>query len=230
MQFQIDMVLLSVLVSVVLSSVLSAYLFRIWYLQRARLYTDLPLVFGISFLAQSLNMFILTLVNLGFVEMTMILFRLRAVVISGACIPVLGALLQIWAPRIQKHHLRIESLFGASWFAVAFLSSDEVAAMSVLIPMLLAVGVGMLVTFAVTWKTGRLKEVRSDLMVVAGLFGLVSQALRVPLMATHYFFVPDVLLAVSSIGTVLALTNPWYRLDDTKRASTVEIETRVGAY
>jgi hypothetical protein len=230
MQLQIDMVLLSVLITVVLSSVLSAYLFRVWYRQSARLYTDLPLVFGISFLAQSLNMFILTLANLGFVEMTLILFRIRAVVISGACIPVLGALLQIWAPRIQRHHLRIEFLFGASWFAVAFLSPNEVMAMSMLIPMLLAVGVGMLVTFIVTWKTGRLKEVRSDLMVVAALLGLLSQALRVPLMATQYFFLPDIFLAFSSIGTVLALTNPWYRPDDLMRASPVEIEPRVGAY
>ncbi|MHA2601694.1 MAG: hypothetical protein AM324_006145 [Candidatus Thorarchaeota archaeon SMTZ1-83] len=230
MQFQIDMVLLSVLVTVILSSILSAYLFRVWYRQSARLYTDLPLVFGISFLAQSINMFILTLVNLGFAEMTLTLFRIRAIVISGACIPVLGALLQIWAPRIQKHHLRIEFLFAASWFAITFLSPNEVMAMSVLIPMLLAVGVGMLVTFTVTWKTGRLKEVRSDLMVIAGLFGLVSQVLRVPLMATQYFFIPDVFLAVSSIGTVLALTNPWYRPDDFARVSPIEVEPRIGTY
>jgi hypothetical protein len=37
-----------------------------------------------------------------------------------------------------------------------------------------------------------------------------SQILRVPLLATSLFYLPDVLLAISMVLTAIAFGNPWY--------------------
>lgn len=204
------MVLISSIATILISAVISVYLGRQWYRQEARLITDLPLVFAISFVSQTLNMMILTLPNVGLLEPSMELFRLRSVVISGATVPILGALLQIWAPSIQKYHNRLVYLLLLYWVSVALFGTTEQFVMIMTIPVILILGLMMMATFAITWKTGRLKEVRSDLMIISVLFGMMSQVLRVPFISTPFFYIPDVLLTVSMVGTALALTNPWY--------------------
>ena len=95
------------------------------------------------------------------------------------------------------------------------------------IPLILIFGFVMMATFIITWKTGRLKEVRSDLMIVSIMCGMASQILRVPLLASIFFYVPDLLLMLSMIFTAVAFGNPWYRKDlKTKEttASPSEIE------
>lgn len=82
--------------------------------------------------------------------------------------------------------------------------------MTLLIPVLLILGIIMMLTFIITWRTGRLKEVRSDFMVISVLFGMASQVLRVPLLATSIFYIPDVLLTISMVLTAIAFANPWY--------------------
>jgi hypothetical protein len=87
---------------------------------------------------------------------------------------------------------------------------SETLIMSLLIPVLFVLGIMMMFTFIITWRTGRLKEVRSELMVVSVLFGMASQILLVPFLSTSLFYVPDVLLAISMVLTALAFGNPWY--------------------
>ena len=218
------MVLISSMATILISAVISIYLGRQWYRQEARLMTDLPLVFAISFVSQTLNMMILTLPNIGLLEPSMELFRLRSVVISGATVPVLGALLQIWAPSIQKYHNRLVYLLLLYWLSVALLGATEQFVMIMTIPVMLLLGVMMMATFAITWKTGRLKEVRSDFMIISVLFGMMSQVLRVPLISTPLFYVPDVLLTISMVGIALALTNPWYHREmKTQKAESPEM-------
>jgi len=220
MQAGADLVLISSIATIMVSAVISVYLGRQWYRQEARLITDLPLVFAISFVSQTLNMMILTLPNVGLLEPSMGLFRLRSVVIGGATVPVLGALLQIWAPSIQKYHNRVVYLLLLYWVSVALFGATEQIVMVMTIPVMLVLGVMMMATFAITWKTGRLKEVRSDLMIISVLFGMMSQVLRVPFISTPLFYIPDVLLTISMVGTALALTNPWYHRE--MRAQTAE--------
>jgi hypothetical protein len=198
--------------TVVIAGTLSAYLGRKWLSQENRLMTDLPLVFAIAFIGQAFNIAIVTLQHSGILPTTMIFFRIRTIGIGGSIVPIFGAILQIWAPSIQRYHNRLVYLLTLYWLGIDFLVATETLIMSLLIPVLVVVGLIMMVTFIITWRTGRLKEVRSELMVLSVLFGLSSQVLRVPLLATSLFYVPDVLLMISMILTAVAFGNPWYNI------------------
>ena len=210
MQIGTDLVLLSSMATVVIAVSLSGYLGRKWLSQENRLITDLPLVFAVAFVGQAFNIAIVTLQHIGILPLTMIFFRIRTIGIGGSIIPVFGAILQIWAPSIQKYHNRLVYLLTLYWLGIDFLVDSETLIMSLLIPVLLVLGLMMMATFMITLRTGRLKEVRSDLMVLSVLFGLVSQVLRVPLLTTSLFYLPDVLLTISMILTAVAFGNPWY--------------------
>ena len=210
MQIGTDLVLLSSLATVVISAVIGAYLGRKWLAQEARLLTDLPLVFAIAFVSQAFNITIVTLQHIGLLPPTMIFFRIRTIGIGGSIIPIFGAILQIWAPSIQKYHNRLVYLLAFYWLTIDFLGATEQLIMTLLIPVLIVIGIIMMATFIITWRTGRLKEVRSELMVISVLFGMASQVLRVPLLTTSLFYVPDVLLTISMVLTAFAFGNPWY--------------------
>ena len=210
MQIGTDLVLLSSMATVVIAVSLSGYLGRKWLSQENRLMTDLPLVFAIAFVGQAFNIAIVTLQHIGILPATMIFFRIRTIGIGGSIIPIFGAILQIWAPSIQKYHNRMVYLLTLYWLGIDFLVASETLIMSLLIPVLVVIGLIMMATFIITWRTGRLKEVRSELMVLSVLFGLSSQVLRVPLLTTNLFYMPDVLLMISMILTAVAFGNPWY--------------------
>ena len=210
MQIGTDLVLLSSMAIVSIAVFLSGYLSRKWLSQENRLMTDLPLVFAIAFMGQAFNIAIVTLQHSGILPATMIFFRIRTIGIGGSIIPIFGAILQIWAPSIQRYHNRMVYLLTLYWLGIDFLVPNETLIMSLLIPVLVIIGIIMMATFIITWRTGRLKEVRSELMVVSVLFGMASQVLRVPLLATSLFYVPDVLLMISMIVTAFAFGNPWY--------------------
>ena len=210
MQIGTDLVLLSSMATVVIAVSLSGYLGRKWLSQENRLITDLPLVFAIAFVGQAFNIAILTLQHIGLLPATMLFFRIRTIGIGASIIPIFGAILQIWAPSIQRYHNRMVFLLALYWLGIDFLVASETLIMSLLIPVLVINGLIMMATFIITWRTGRLKEVRSELMVLSVLFGLASQVLRVPLLATSLFYVPDVLLMISMILTAVAFGNPWY--------------------
>lgn len=214
MQTGTELVILSSLATIALSGTIGVYLLRLWWGQPTRLMTDLPLVFAITTMAQAVQIFIGQAPNYGLIEQSMGLFRLRAIVICFSIVPIFGALLQIWAPRIQKHHNRLVFLVLAIWVATVLLGPTEEFIMIMVIPWILVFGVLMLITFVITWKTGRLNEVRSDLMIVSIIFGMASQALRVPLLGSGLFYVPDVLFMLSMLFIAIAFSNPWYRRDN----------------
>lgn len=193
-----------------ISAVIGTYLSRKWFSQEVRLLTDLPLVFAIAFASQAFNIMIVTLQHIGLLQTTMFLFRIRSVAIGGSIIPILGAILQIWAPSIQKYHNRIVFLLGLYWVVIALFGSHEELIMILTIPVMIILGIMMMFTFIITWRTGRLREVRSELMIISVLFGMASQILRVPFLATSLFYVPDVLLTISMVLTAIAFANPWY--------------------
>jgi len=210
MQVGTEFVILSGLMTIIVSVTMSIFLGWKWLKQEVRLMTDLPLVFAISGLCQVLNAVFLTLPVIGVLEPSLELFRLRSIAIGGAIVPVTGAMLQIWASSKAKYHNRIVLSLAIYWFAVALLGTSEALIMSLTIPPMLIVSLAMMVTFIITWKTGRLKEVRSELMVIASIIMMASQVIRVPLMSTSLFYIPDILLTVSMICLGLAIINPWY--------------------
>lgn len=218
MQIGTDLVVLSSISTVFISAVIGTYLGRKWLSQQVRLLTDLPLVFAIAFVSQAFNIMIVTLQHIGLLETTMILFRIRSITIGGSIIPILGALLQIWAPRIQKYHNRMVYALAFYWISIALIGPTEELIMILTIPVMIILGIMMMFTFLITWRTGRLKEVRSELMIISVLFGMASQILRVPLLSTPLFYVPDVLLTISMIVTAIAFANPWYHRENRARS------------
>ena len=216
MQTGTELVILSRLATIALSGTIGVYLLRLWRSQQTRLMTDLPLVFAITTIAQAVQIFIGQAPNYGLIQASMELFRLRAIIICFSIVPIFGALLQIWTPKFQKYHNRLVLLVTAIWLATVLLGPTEEFIMVMVIPWILVFGVLMLVTFMITWKTGRLKEVRSDLMIVSIIFGMASQALRVPLIGSTLFYVPDVLFMLSMLFIAIAFGNPWYRRENGK--------------
>ena len=221
MQIGTELVILSSLATIALSGTIGVYLLRLWRSQARRLMTDLPLVFAITTMAQAVQIFIGQAPNYGLLVQSLELFRLRAIIICFSIVPILGALLQIWAPKFQKYHNRIVLLVTAIWVATTLLGPNEEFIMIMVIPWILVFGVLMLLTFSITWKTGRLKEVRSDLMIVSIIFGMASQALRVPLLGSAFFYVPDVFFMLSMLFIAIAFGNPWYRRENGKKESVV---------
>jgi hypothetical protein len=65
----------------------------------------------------------------------------------------------------------------------------------------------MIVTFAITWKTNRLKEIRSELLVLTFALGTAGQGVKAVL---NLDFATQLFTAVGTILIVLALVNPWY--------------------
>lgn len=210
MQVGTEFVILSGILTIAVSIAMSAFLGWKWLKQEVRLMTDLPLVFAISGICQVLNALFLTLPEIGVLEPSLELFRFRSIAIGGAIVPVTGALLQIWASSKTKYHNRIVLVLAVYWFAVALLGTSEALIMSLTIPPLLVISFAMMATFIITWKTGRLKEVRSDLLVLCSVFMIASQILRVPLMSTSLFYVPDIILMITMILLGLGIANPWY--------------------
>ena len=146
----------------------------------------------------------------GILPDTMEVFRIRAIVISGSALPLLVAVLNIWLPRIEKYHTRITILSIIYWVIVALLGPSQTMIMSLLIPLLLAFSLGMLLTFGITWKTGRLQEVRSDLMIVSLAIGFISQLLKIPLQTMGLDWLVVSVAAMTDVIAGIALTNPWY--------------------
>jgi len=76
-------------------------------------------------------------------------------------------------------------------------------------PVMLIMGVVLMATFVITWKTGRLQEVRSGILVIGLGITLASQVMRVPFDAIGLSLVVDLVLALGMVIITAALTNPW---------------------
>ncbi|RDE15015.1 MAG: hypothetical protein C4K47_03295, partial [Candidatus Thorarchaeota archaeon] len=169
MQLTIDLASFANLSTSVFSITIAVFLISVWVRQKNHLYTDLPLLFGVMFMAQALNSIVRTLPTLGIIEASLLLFRLRTLVILAVVFPLALVVLHIWLPRIRDKYSRVLGVLAAYWIVVTTLAPSEDLIMLLCIPILLVLDLAMIVTFSITWKTGRLKEVRSSLMVLAFL-------------------------------------------------------------
>ncbi|MFW9804072.1 MAG: hypothetical protein ACFFFC_15525 [Candidatus Thorarchaeota archaeon] len=199
--------------TMMLSLILSTYLITLWRNQETRLFTDLPLMLGVIFLVTVFSQLMMVLDLLGIVELTTTLFRVRAGLVLGMALPMLGVMLAIWAPRKAKHHRKAGFGFSLYWIVAVLLgrTSDEI--MLLVIPPLLILMLAWLVTFTITWITGRLNEIRSDLMVLATILSIASQTGRLAFTSLGMGYLSDILTAMGLVIYTLALTNPWFNDD-----------------
>ncbi len=207
----IDTYTIFALSATIVSAAIATYLIFKWYSQPGRMYTDLPFVFGLSFMMQAINMLVQSLVMGGILPDSLEVLRVRALVIAGTAFPLLSALLFIWLPRKRRHHWKILLALLIYWLLVTIFASDAQILMGLLVPVLLVLMVGLIVTFSITWRTGRLKEVRSDLMIVALLLIIISQITRLRLIALGVGPIADLMNVVATLIATVALLNPWYK-------------------
>ncbi|RLI58303.1 MAG: hypothetical protein DRP09_00780 [Candidatus Thorarchaeota archaeon] len=227
MQTITDITITVNLTTAVLSAILSAYVIRLWYRQEHRLTTDLPLMFGITFMGQAVNNVLLALPLMGLVDDSIIFFQIRALWIVTTIFPLLGVVINIWLPRYERYHHRILGALAAYWVAVVLLNSSETMIIRLHMPVIIALTIAMIVTFSITWKTGRLQEIRSDLLVLTFALGTVGQGIKA------LFGLDSVVQIVTAIGTILitvALVNPWYHRRLRSELHDTQSEELIGAY
>lgn len=210
MQVVFDTSSIASIIASLLSGVLAVYLIRFWFRQESRLLTDLPLMFGIAFIAHALNQSMVLFQGSGYFEVTLQMFRIRALIVGGIALPLVGVVLHIWLPRISKFHIRIIGLVAAYWVSVVFLGPFQDTIMLLHLPVIVVLMGGMIVTFAVTWKIGRLKEVRSDLMVFSSVLSLVGQLTLVSFAALGLGIASSTIAVIATLCATLGLVNPWY--------------------
>ena len=208
MQYMIVTAIPTILI-IIFTSILSTYLLREWYTQETRLYTDLPLIFGISFSGLVAVMALQFLYRTEIVVETLELFRLRALMVGVITLPMFVAILHIWLQKYQKQHPRIVGVVFVYWVAMTLLGTSSGMIITAVMPVMLIMGVVLMATFVITWKTGRLQEVRSGLLVIGLGITLSSQVMRVPFDAIGLGIIVDLVLALGMVTITIALTNPW---------------------
>ncbi|MHA1859439.1 MAG: hypothetical protein ACTSUU_08350 [Candidatus Thorarchaeota archaeon] len=208
MQIPIDVTVTISIVASLLSMLLSIELILIWRSYENRLLTDLPLLFGLSFIFQGVNMLMQTLVLAGVFPDTLDFLRVRACVIYFVMTPPLPGLLQIWAHKYKRYHSRVLLAYTVYWFVVVVLAPSAVVLMGLLYPIMMIPGIGFIITFAITWRTRRLKEIRSDLALLGLIVIIVSQSLKIPLRHLGLSFVSDILNAIGIFVGGLAFILP----------------------
>jgi hypothetical protein len=204
------------LTTAVLSAAMAGYVIRLWYRQENRLSTDLPLMFGIMFIGQAVNNVLLALPLAGIFPASLLYFKFRALWIVTTIFPLLGVVVNIWLPRYQHRHNRILGALLLYWILVVVLGPTEEVVMRLHLPVILLLTIAMIVTFSITWRTGRLKEVRSDLLVLTFALGTVGQAVRAIL---NLDAMTQIFTAIGTVLIVLALVNPWYDRSSRRGAS-----------
>ncbi len=224
MQFT-DPTLLPSLITAFVGFVVASYLFSLWYRQSARMYTDLPLMFSLSILGTGVNMLIHAIPLVLQTESTLALFKVRSLAIGLSVIPMMGILLHIWLPKFAKWHVRLLVTIVFYWTLVASFGLNQTSIILLTVPVLLVFTLGLTVTFAITWKTGRLKEVRSDLLVVSLLLAFSTQALKVPFLLLGLDAMTYLLNVAMMILIAIALINPWYHRMESATEVTVQAVT-----
>ena len=179
-------------------------------------------MFSIIFISSAVSQVLQALPLLGIIGDTVEMFRIRAFVVLVMVVPMVVVLLNILAPRLKRHHSKFTAAFAVYWIAATFLGTSREQIMTLVIPFLLVLMVGWLVMFSITWKTGRLKEVRSDLMVFATILSIISQGGKIAMMAMEIGFVADIITAISVITYTVAMVNPWYQREQSA-ADSIEV-------
>jgi drug/metabolite transporter superfamily protein YnfA len=213
MQTGIEITLITNFAATAFCLMIATYLFLLWYRQDTRLYTDLPLMFSLSFVAQTINTMIVGLTYAGILESNNDVFLIRSFVVLFATAPMLGAILHIWLPHYRKYHFRVIAGLVAYWIGALLIIREQATVIMLHTPIMVMMILGLMITFAVTWKTGRLKEVRSELMVVSLLITLIVQSSRVALLGMGLDYLAQIFNAIGTLVAALALANPWYKKD-----------------
>ena len=194
--------------TIVFGSILAAYLFRVYFKQEVRLSSDLPLIFGVTFAGLGSIMILQLLFRMSILEETLVIFRIRSMFIGIMALPMLWALLNIWANSYQHRHPHIMVAVVSYWLICSLLGPDMSSIIMFIIPVMLVLGISLVLTFIITWKTGRLQEIRSGIVAIGLSLMLLSQILRA---IVELAFIVDLILAVSMLIITFALVNPWKR-------------------
>ncbi|TXT55227.1 MAG: conserved membrane protein of unknown function [Candidatus Thorarchaeota archaeon] len=211
MQILSEITSITALGAAIVALVVGLYLFYLWNQQDVQMYYDLPFLFGITFIAMFLNLIIQSLPGFGIIEYSLLLFKIRTLVIFGTVFPLLAAILIIWFMRYQRYHNKILAALAIYWFVIDIFGTDEALIMILLIPIVFIIILGLIATFLVTWRTNRLKEVRSDLLVLSLISLIISQAGGVALRSMNLDWIVYLINAIATLLAAISFANPWYR-------------------
>ncbi|MFW9849705.1 MAG: hypothetical protein ACFFF4_11210 [Candidatus Thorarchaeota archaeon] len=209
MQLVIELTFWSGILAGLLSIIGGIYLVHLWYRQSTRLLTDLPLVFAFSFILQGVNMFMLSSMNVGILPDTLEVFKMRTFVIGGSVFPFLTIIMHIWLSKYSKYFKHVIATLMVYWTIATLVGTSTSMIMVMVLPIMMVVMFGMIGTFAITYRTDRLKEVKSGLILIAMAFMAFSQLTKVALMAMGLAFVADIATVIGTFLIVLAVANPW---------------------
>lgn len=209
MQLTIELTFWTGILAGIIAIIGGIYLAYLWRKQSTRLMTDLPLVFAFSFILQGVNMFMLSTMNAGILPDTLEVFKMRTFVIGGSVFPFLTIIMHIWISKYSKYFKHVISTLIVYWTIATLAGTSTAMIMILVLPIMMVVMFGMIFTFAITYKTGRLKEVRSGLILIAMAFMAFSQLTKVSLMALGISFIADTATVIGTFLIVLAVANPW---------------------
>lgn len=212
---QAEIAFISSGLSTIVSTILATYLIHKWYHQKARLPFDLPLMFGVVFVASALSQFFKSATLIGFLPDTLEMFRVRTLIIAWVYIPWSLVLMRIMWPSGEKWHMRLWGILTAVSIGVSFFAPTQAIMQAYHTVWILIIIIGVIVTFAITWKTGRLKEVKSELVVLASILAVISQVGQIVWAPAGMTWMGDVFTVFSVTFYTVALINPWYRKEMT---------------
>jgi len=216
MQIAIELTYWSGIIAAIIALIGGIYLLNLWKNQSVRLWTDLPLAFGFMFVTTCVNMLMLSFMSMGIIPDTLEVFRVRTFVIGFGLFPLLTILMHIWLSQYHRYFKYILSVTIAYWTVVTLAASSSSMIMILVMPIMIALMAGIIITFAVTYKTGRLKEVRSGFIVIAMSLAFVSQLSKVSLMAMGLSFIADIITITTVLLLVLGVANPWKKIVKTE--------------
>lgn len=170
-------------------------------------------------------MFMLTSMNAGIIPDTLEVFKIRTFVIGGSVFPFLTIIMHIWISKYRRYFKHVISILIVYWTVVTVLGPSTAIIMVLVLPIMMVVMFGMIVTFAITYKTGRLKEVRSGLVLIAMAFMAFSQLSKVSLMALGLSFIADTATVIGTLLIVVAVANPWKELPKKSESTVPEAYT-----
>ena len=208
MQYLFDVHLVMSFFAGVSSVFISFYLLYRWTKYENRLLTDLPLMIGITTLLMSVNLIVVNAISAGYIPDTLEVFKWRSVLIGGIVLPLFQLLLHIWMPKRRKYHPHLVVLLGIYWVVVSIFGPSREVIMILNIPFLLIFLIGMSITFMITWKTKRLKEIRSEFAVFGAVFIFISQVSKVWLMSFGLAYISDLFTAIGILCLAIAAANP----------------------
>lgn len=216
---QSEVVFVSSAISTIVSMIAATYLIQKWYNQKARLPFDLPLMFGVVFVASAFSQFIKSSQMVGFLPATLEIFRVRSLVIAWIFLPWALVLMRIMWPSGIKWHKRLWGILTAVTVGMSLFAPSQAMIQTYQTTWILVVILGVIITFAITWKTGRLKEVRSELVLLGSFLAIVSQIGQIMWTAVGLAWIADVITLLSITAYTLALVNPWYQSETAPLAS-----------